>query len=429
MATQCVFDNGALWRRSMIVGFSRHSLPRHIKRWMSACAIGLVLLVMTATRAEAWPPGNQTPPMGWEPWNIDHCESKYRWDAEFYKKLADFFVTSGLRDLGYKYLTIECGDHYRDKDGHIQPNLQKFPEGLRAMTDYLHQKGLKARTYTDAGLGKCCCFEGTGSRGHYEDDAQRWVAFGFDAVKIDWCGGFDEHLDPKKQYNEFAAAIRKVAPQFIIEICDQGRGDPWLWGREAGTFWRTSDDIDSGTIGGNWSLLMRNLNDNRHPDERYVGPGKGWNYADMLLAGHPGGLTEDEQRTQFSMWAIMASPLFLGNDVFNMDQYTRQTVMNKEVIAIDQDPLGAQGDVAKEFENGKLQVWAKPLQNGSKAVALLNKDTTSRKMTVNWSDLGISGPWRVRNLWEHVNKGKCTGRYTVEVPSHAAVLLKLSFDN
>ncbi len=370
--------------------------------------------------------GKQTPPMGWEPWNIDHCGTSSKWDEDYYKRLADFFVSSGLRDLGYRYLTIECGDHYRDQNGHIQPSRDKFPDGFKPITDYLHKRGLKARAYTDAGEGKCCCFEGTGSRGHYQDDAKSWAEFGFDGVKIDWCGGYDEHLDPKTQYTQFAEAIRKANRPFCVEICCQGRGNPWEWGRGAASFWRTSDDIDSGGVGGDWKTLIRNLDANRHPDSRYAGTGKGWNYADMLEVGVPGGLNEIEERTQFSMWAIMASPLFLGNDVFKMPPYAKEIVMNKEVIAIDQDPLGVQGDVVKQYENGKLQVWVKPLKDGSKAVALLNRDTASRQIVVNWSDLGILGKWLVRDLWKHADKGRLTSQYSAEVPPHGTVLLKAS---
>jgi alpha-galactosidase len=178
-------------------------------------------------------------------------------------------------------------------------------------------------------------------------------------------------------------------------------------------------------MGGDWNILMRNLDGNRHPDTKYVGPGKGWNYADGLVVGLPGGLNEIEERTQFSMWAIMASPLFLGDDVFNMPPYAKDIVMNKEVIAIDQDPLGVQGDVVKEYDKGELQAWVKPLKNGSKAVALLNRAATSRQITVNWSDLGISGKWLVRDLWEHADKGKLT-HYAVEVPSHGTAVLEIS---
>jgi alpha-galactosidase len=419
----------------MVVKSSGLITQRSIKRRLAAYSVGLiVILTFMARPAACWPPENQAPPMGWDPWNIDHCGDKYKWDEEYYKKAADIIANSGLRDLGYRYLTIECRDHYRDQDGHIQPNPAKFPNGFRAITDYIHKKGLKVRDYTDAGEKACChgrCFIGPGSLGHYEDDAESLVAFGFDGVKIDWCGGDAKGLDPETQYLQFADAIRKTDHPFCVEICSWGKGNPWEWGRNAGTFWRTSSDIDYSQstgvrMGGAWSILMRNLDDNRHPDSRYVGPGKGWNYPDMLVVGLPGGLDEVEERTQFSMWAMMASPLFLGNDVFHMPDYARRIVMNKEVIAIDQDPLGIQGDVVREYDHGKLQVWVKQLEKGSKAVALLNRDAAARQMTVNWSDIGISGKWRVRDLWEHVDKGSSADRYTAEVPSHGTVMLKIS---
>jgi len=331
-----------------------------------------------------------------------------------------------LRDLGYKYLTIECGDHYRDKAGHVQPSRDTFPSGFNAITAYIHKKGLKARTYTDAGEGKCCCFEGTGSLGHYEDDARRWVAFGFDGVKIDWCGGDDKGLDPRTQFLQFAEAIRKTQHPFCVEVCCWGKGKPWMWGRNAGAFWRTSGDIDTGGMGGVWKTLMRNLDANRHPEAAYVGPGRGWNYPDMLEVGLPGGLNETEERTQFSMWAIVASPLFLGNDVFNMPPYARDIIMNKEVIAVDQDPLGIQGDVAKEYDGGKLQVWIKRLKGGSKAVAVLNRDTTARRITLHFGEIGISGNCLVRDLWEHRDTGGLTDSYTADVPSHGVAMLRLS---
>ncbi|MCL5005535.1 MAG: glycoside hydrolase family 27 protein [Acidobacteria bacterium] len=402
-------------------------------RSFRARRLGLaVFLMLTLARvAGAWPPSNRVPPMGWEPWNFDHCGTMYKWDEQYYKRLADFFVTSGLRNLGYKYLTIECNDHYRDQNGQIQPNLHLFPHGFQAITEYIHKRGLKVRTYTDAGKGKCGnTFQGAGSLGHYDDDVHQWIKFGFDGVKIDWCGGNSLHLDPKTQYLQFADAMKKSGHTFCVEICSWGRGDPWEWGRDAGTFWRTSDDIDNwdrkSTIGGTWQGLLRNIDANRHPDPKYVGPGKGWNYPDMLEVGVPGGLNETEERTQFSMWAIMAAPLFLGNDVFNMPRYAREIVMNKEVIAVDQDPLGIQGNVVKQSDNGELQVWAKELKNGSKAVALLNRDATVHLMTVNWIDLGISGKWRVRDLWEHRDKGTFASQYSAPVPSHGTVLLELS---
>lgn len=402
-------------------------------RFLLTRKLGLaaVLLLMAAGVAQAWPPGNRVPPMGWEPWNFDHCGTMYKWDDMYYRKLADLFVTSGLRDLGYQYLTIECHDHYRDQKGQIQPSKRTFPDGFRVVTNYIHSKGLKVRAYTDAGKGSCgSTFEGAGSLGHYEDDARLWKQFGFDGVKIDWCGGREAGLDPQTQYTQFAGAMKKVFPEFSIEICSWGRGDPWEWGKNAGILWRTGEDIDymgnKSSIGGTWKALLRNIDANRHPDPDLVGPGKGWNYPDMLEVGVPGGLTETEEQTQFGMWAIMAAPLFLGNDVFNMPPYAKEILMNKEVIAVDQDPQGIQGRVVKEYRHGTRQVWLKELQDGSRAVALFNRGDKPRKITAQWSSLGISGKWLVRNLWDHADKGTFTHRYRTRVPAHGTVLLKIS---
>ena len=407
---------------------------KRVSEFRLRSAIFLCIILFSAN-SFGWPKKNKFPPMGWEPWNIDHCGQLSNWDEAYYMKLADFFVTSGLKDLGYTYLTFECHAHYRDANGVFWPNLAKFPNGFKPINDYLHSKGMKSRTYTDAGKGKCGgCYDGDGSYGHYADDAKRWAEFGFDGVKIDWCGGASEKLDAKTQFMEFHKEMAAQNPDFNIEICTWGKGNPWEWGRDAGTFWRTGEDIDgivengkwSDARGGFWKTLTRNIDANRHPDRNLVGPGLGWNYADMLEVGVNGGLNETEERTQFSMWCLMASPLFLGNDVLNMPQYAREIVMNSEMIAIDQDPLGIQGDVVKEYNNGTLQVWAKELSDGSKAVALFNRSEKPEKMTAFWNDLGRTGKMKVRDLWEHSDKGIFTDSYSVDVPSHATVVIKIS---
>jgi len=398
----------------------------------SAILFGMLLLSVNSFGQNK---NNLLPPMGWEPWNIDHCGQSSNWDDSYYKELADFFVTSGLKDLGYTYLTFECHAHYRDSNGVFQPNLSKFPAGLRSVNNYLHSKGLKSRTYTDAGKGKCGgCYDGNGSYGYYASDAKIWAEMGFDGVKIDWCGGNKEKLDAKTQYVEFHKEMIKNNPDFNIEICTWGFGNPWEWGHQAGAFWRTGGDIDlydegekriTG-IGGLWKALIRNIDANRHPDKNLVGPGLGWNYPDMLIVGIPGGLNETEERTQFSMWCIMASPLFLGNDVLTMPQYAKDILMNKEMIAIDQDPLGIQGDVVKEYNNGNLQVWMKPLKDGSVAVALFNRSEKAETITADWKDLGIAGKMNVRNLLEKEDKGMFTGSYSADVEPHGTVVVKIS---
>lgn len=377
---------------------------------------------------------NMTPPMGWEPWNIDHCGGLYKWDEAYYKKLADFFVNSGLRDLSYKYLTIECNSQYRDKNGDWQADTNTFPNGIEPVIKYIHDKGLMVRTYTDAGRNVCCC-NIMGSYSHYYEDAQRWVDLGFDGVKIDWCGGKEQNLDPKTQYLEFKRAVDKTGKKdFNIEICSWGEGNPCLWGRNAGQIWRTSGDIDcelvngqwNFTIGGSWNALKRNIDSNRHPKPEYSGPGIGWNYADMLVVGVPGGLNALEERTQFSMWAIMASPLFLGNDVFNMSDSARNTIMNKEIIEIDQDKSGIQGDVVKEFNDGQLQIWYKPLADGSVALALFNRSDIDNEITVNFTDLKMAAKCKVRDIWNNKDFTNVKEKYTSKVKAHEAVILKIS---
>lgn len=398
--------------------------------WAAVLRASLILIALALGGSSVCQSQTNTlPPMGWEPWYMDHCGNSSSWDEGYYQKVADFMVSSGLKELGYTWLTIECGDHYRDKDGHIQPDPAKFPHGFNPITDYIHERGLKVRSYSDAGYGKCCCFEGAGSRGHYGDDLRRWIRFGFDGAKIDWCGGHEEKLDPQTQFLQFAREIKESGKPFPVEICVWGEGNPWEWGKNAGTFWRTGGDLDGGqpvANHGDWHLLTKNIDANRHPGPNYVGPGKGWNYPDVLLVGLAGGLNETEEQTQFGMWAIMASPLFLGNDLFHTPPYAWEILKNREVIAIDQDPLGIQGDVVKEYDEGNLQVWVKQLQDGSRAVALLNRKDKPQRIAVLWTDLGISGRWKVRDLWNHEDKGAFDGRYSRMVPSHGTALLKLS---
>lgn len=401
----------------------------------------LLLLVLTIC-AGLWPQAgfalpesNRVPPMGWEPWNFSHCDSRYAWDEAYYDKLAHVFVTSGLRDAGYTYVTIECHEYHRDAAGRIQADARTLPHGFRRFTDRLHAVGLKARFYTDAGVGRCdndLLFDSPGSYGHYAEDAEQWRAFGFDGVKIDWCGGYAEHRDPEKQYREFAQSMFQQNPNFSVEICSWGQGSPWKWGRFAGTFWRTGTDIDWAggngalTFGGHWAWLLRNIDANRHPDTAFVGPGKGWNYPDMLEVGVPGGLNEMEERTQFSMWAMMASPLILGNDVFKMSPYTRETLLNHEVIAIDQDALGVQGDVIWEDASNKVQVWSKPLHDGTWAIAVLNRDEEAHAVDVRWESLGLKGPQRVRDLWRHKEMAHSAEKLQIRVSGHETAVLKLS---
>jgi alpha-galactosidase len=345
----------------------------------------------------------------------------------------DLMESEGYLDLGYRYLIIECYDHLRDEQGNWIPNPEKFPEGYGPVVEYAHERGFGIKVYTDAGACGCSCgceCGWRGSLGNYERDAIAWAAFGFDGAKIDWCGGRSAGLDPETYYRQFYDTIMQhIDKPFDLEICCWGWGNPWEWGRFAGSMWRTAMDIDGWNghhPGGIWKALLRNVDSNRHPDTTFVGPGKGFNYADMLLTGLPGGLTETEERTQFSLWAIMASPLYLSTDLFNLPDYAKRIVQNEEVIHVDQDPLGLQGDVIKESGDGNVQVWSKPLSDEGMALAFFNRDSVNREITLHWDELGLGTKVKVRDLWEHKDLGICKKRISVEIRPHETLLYKVN---
>jgi alpha-galactosidase len=377
------------------------------------------------------------PTMGWEPWSISHCEfSEGRmYDADYYMRLMDLMEFEGFREVGYTYLIVECKDHFRDDDWNWMVNTEKFPGGYKPLVDYAHERGFKIKAYTDAGATSCCrgrCNDG-GSYGFYEEDAMAWAGFDFDGVKIDWCGGRKQNLHPKTQFIEFYKAINKhIKKPFDVEVCCWGVGNPWEWGRFAGSMWRTSGDIDliytppaTSYLGGKWEALLRNIDENRHSDTSLVGPGKGYNYADMLLVGIPGGLTEIEERTQFSLWSIMASPLYLSMDLFNLPDYAKKILLNSEVVGIDQDPLGLQGDVIKESKDGNVQVWSKSLADNGKALAFFNRDSVSREITLEWSEIDLGNKVMVRDLWKQEDMGTVKKKMSVEIRPHETLLYKV----
>ena len=393
----------------------------------------LVLLAFSIQSSSGQSPDKPRPTMGWEPWSISHCETSegQMYDADYYMKLMDFMESEGYRDLGYKYLIIECDDHFRDEDGNWTANTEKFPGGYKAVVDYAHERGFMIKAYTDAGAESCCCNDG-GSYGHYEADAMAMAKFDFDGVKIDWCGGRKSGQDPRTQFTEFYEAINKhIKKPFDTEICCWGFGDVWEWGRFAGSMWRTSLDIDAEYwpyvpfVGGKWEVLLRNIDENRHSDTSMVGPGKGFNYADMLLVGIPGGLTEIEERTQFSLWAIMASPLYLSVDLFGLPDYAKKILLNSEVVGIDQDDLGLQGEVIKESEDGNVQVWSKNLADEAVALAFFNRDSISREIFLEWAEIDMGKKVNVRDLWKHEDMGTVKKKLSVEIKPHETLLYKV----
>jgi alpha-galactosidase len=365
----------------------------------------------------------RTPPMGWNSWYGFGCNV----NQQTIRQVADALGSSGLQAAGYSYVNLDdCWAEGRKSDGTIVPDATRFPDGIAALADYVHTRGLKFGLYTDAGA--TTCGGRPGSLNHEQQDATTYASWGVDFVKVDWCD--NQGLDAATQYAKLrdALAIAGAAYQhpILFSIADEGLSDPWVWGPATGNMWRTSDDIGIAT--NRWQYMLGALDENaRHADA--AGPG-GWNDPDALQVGlgerfGPGGMTPLEERAHFSMWAIMAAPLIVSIDPRTMSEYTKQTLTNADAIAIDQDPAGIQGRLVKQDATGLLQVWSKPLQaTGSRAVALFNRGREPATIAVAWREIGLSGHRAtVKDVWAGTPPEVYTDRFSVTVPGHAVTLL------
>src|SRR3954463_783866 len=351
-----------------------------------------------------------TPPMGWNSWNHFYCNVS----DSLIRGTADAMVSSGMRDAGYKYVVIDdCWQTSRDARGVIVPDPVRFPNGIKPLADYVHSKGLRFGIYTDAGLKTCQGRPGT--YGHEEQDARTYASWGVDYVKEDWCNATG--LNAPKQYALFRKALNKTGQPIVLSICEWGSNQPWDWAPSVGNLWRTTDDIED-----RWSSMLANL-DQSAQHYRAARPGA-WNDPDMLEVGN-GGMTDDEYRAHMSLWAMQAAPLIAGNDLRTMSAETKSILTNPEVIAVDQDSLGAQGTLVSSGPPER-QVWSKRLQDGSRAVVLLNRGTAADSIRVSFRRAGIrTDSASVRDLWRHEDRGRFRGSYAAVVPGHAAVMVRL----
>ena len=358
-----------------------------------------------------------TPPMGWNSWNKFSCNI----NEQLIHKMADAMVASGMKDLGYQYIVIDdCWHGVRDADGFIQPDPKRFPSGMKAVADYIHSKGLKFGIYSDA--GRKTCGGRPGSQGYEYQDALQYARWGVDYLKYDWCNTGTRNA--QEAYTLMADALRATGRDIVFSLCEWGNQQPWLWGKTVGNLWRTTGDIYDKWEGKHtYSLGVMNIVDINEPLWPYAGPGP-WNDPDMLEVGN-GGMTDTEYRSHFSLWAIMAAPLIAGNDLSSMDEATRRILLNREVIAINQDPLGVQG--RRVSKDGDKEVWVKPLSGGGRAVLLLNRGTQPVQIAVEWAQLDYPADLRaeVRDLWQHKPLAPQRGRYAAEVPAHGVVVVKL----
>jgi alpha-galactosidase len=351
----------------------------------------------------------KTPPMGWNSWN----KFARRIDDKTVREIADAMVSSGLRDAGYVYVNIDdtWEGEKRDAQGNITTN-EKFPD-MKALADYVHSKGFKLGIYSGPGRRTCAGF--IGSYGYEEQDAKTFAAWGIDYLKYDWCSasGVYRRDEMAPAYQKMALALRATGRPIVYSLCQYGWLNVGEWGAAAGgNLWRTTGDIRD-----TWQS-MANIGFGQNGREKFAGPGH-WNDPDMLEIGN-GGMTGTEYRTHMSLWSILAAPLLAGNDLRSMTPETIEILTNKEIIAIDQDKLGKQG--FRVSQDGELEIWKKPLSDGV-AVGLFNRSGAAAKMTVKWSDLGVTkkNP-KVRDLWAHKDIEAST-EYSVEVPSHGVALL------
>jgi alpha-galactosidase len=367
----------------------------------------------------------QTPPMGWNSWNF----FAGRVTDRDIRNAADEMVATGMKDAGYEYINIDdTWEGERDASGLLHTN-DKFPD-MKALADYVHSKGLKLGIYSSPGPKTCAGF--AASLDHEVQDAQMYASWGIDYLKYDLCS-FREAVMAKQAPNDKAAqmrlmiasykkmdeALRATGRPIVYSLCQYGWDAVWEWGPGVGAnLWRTTGDIQA-----NWNSIYSILNEQAGL-AKYVGPGH-WNDPDMLEVGN-GKLTEAENRTHFSMWAMLAAPLLAGNDLPNMKPEVKAILTNRDVIAIDQDRLGHEGTHA--YSDGEVDVWTRHLAGGALAIAVLNAGSerySTHPFHLDLARLGLHGPQQAKNLWTGAAV-TLTDRMPLEIASHDILLVRIA---
>jgi alpha-galactosidase len=365
----------------------------------------------------------QTPPMGWNSWNKFACDGI---NEKVIREVADAMAASGMQQAGYQYIVIDdCWQTGRDSAGSIITDPVKFPNGIKALADYIHSKGLKFGIYTCAGTKTCA--GRPASLGYEYEDARQYAAWGVDYLKEDWCNTL-QGQNAEASYTLMRDAVFKAGRPIVFSLCEWGSNKPWLWAKDVGHLWRSCGDI-----GNNWSYMetgngnayggsvLGNL-DLQRGLEKYAGPGH-WNDPDMLEIGN-GVLTTEEERSHFSLWCMLAAPLLAGNDLRNMSAETRGILTDRNLIAIDQDPLGRQG--YEESYEQDLEVFVKPLQGGDTAVCLFNRGDQEKKLNFDWRKHHIASGHAIRDLWKNEAAGSTDMPFRATIGRHQVIVLRLS---
>ena len=377
-----------------------------------------------------------TPPLGWNSWNCFAGAVT----SEKIKAAADAMVKSGLINHGWTYINIDdcwmikpgskdpmLDGERRDKNGMILTN-KNFPD-MKGLADYVHSKGLKIGTYSSPGTLTCAGY--TGSFKFEKEDAIQFAAWGMDYLKYDWCSYSKEAKDKslpelQKPYDVMRKALDGVKRDIVYSLCQYGMGNVWEWGEAiGGNAWRTTGDITD-----SWSSV-ESIGFTQNGKEKYAGPGH-WNDPDMLVVGkvgwgpqlHNSKLTPSEQYTHITLWSLLASPLLIGCDMTQMDEFTLNLLTNDEVIAVNQDALGKQA--GRVYKEGNIEVWTKELEDGSIAAGIFNRGEEKAKVSVKLSDLNLNGKFTVRDVWRQKNTGSIDKAYQCTIPRHGSAFIKLT---
>ncbi|NII07355.1 glycoside hydrolase family 27 protein [Luteibacter anthropi] len=388
----------------------------------SALGAMVCFLAAVAAPSQAADTSPPLPQMGFNNWNSTHCRDEF--DEGMIRGIADKFVSLGLKDAGYQYVNVDdCWANWqRDKDGHLQPNPKRFPSGIAALADYIHERGLKFGLYSSAGTSTCEPLQENrgfpGGLGHEKDDAATFASWHVDYLKYDNCN--NQKIDAHKRYTDMAEALRATGRPIFFSMCEWGENKPWLWASKPpveASSWRTTGDITD-----TYASMLKIFKANVVLD-RYASPGH-WNDPDMLEVGN-GGMTDVEYRSHFSLWSIMASPLLIGTDLRTIKPDALQILLNKEVIAIDQDPLGVQGKQVRDASG--IHVIVKPLKDGAVAVAVFNETDKAKDVSVPAREIGLkaSGSYTLRDLWAHTD-AKGDGSIKATLAPHATVMYRIS---
>ena len=374
----------------------------------------LVLVILLSSSAILSAQNNSLapkPPMGWNSWYQNYCQVS---DA-LIRAQADAMVKNGMKALGYEYVNIDdCWEGQRDAQGVIHGD-KNFPD-MKGLADYIHSKGLKFGLYSSP--GPLTCGRREGSYGHEELDAKTYAAWGVDFLKYDWCSASKVYKPEEMQaaYKKMGDALKSTGRPILYSLCQYGLERVWTWGPSVGAnMWRTAGDLDYtydrvSLVGFQQDGL-----------QSFAGPGH-WNDPDMLLVGLKK-LTDDENRTQMSLWSLLAAPLIASADLTTVSPASLAIMTNPEIIAVDQDAAGIQGH--RVSEEGPLDVWVKPLADGSKAVGLFNRGHGPNPVTVDFKKIGINKSAAVRDLWAEKDLGTFKDSFTAIVPKYGVVMLKI----